>query len=200
MSAMIGQPVLAWGRFPRKFGLDSAQSERPQQELYARCSRRSLRRIADNALRRCPGTNALSDVTVRAVRWPALQGHSVTPGWVRRDGTFEAADHGSRGIGRQILVAALAIGSKLVIVRYGVRLEFQTLRRRSGVDRGVVLRALASIEHAVVPDDAHDAVASAGNASSGERLESLRRESITPRRQQSQFPLVVNAGENVVVD
>jgi hypothetical protein len=119
VSAMIGQPVLAWGRFPRKFGLDSAQSERPQQELYARCSRRSLRRIADNALRRCPGTNALSDVTVRAVRWPALQGHSVTPGWVRRDGTFEAADHGSRGIGRQILVAALAIGSKLVIVRDG---------------------------------------------------------------------------------
>jgi len=100
-------------RIRRDDGLDSAQSERPQQELYARCSRRSLHRISDNALRRRPGTNALSDVTVRAVRWPALQERSVTPGWMRRDGTFEAADHGIRGIGRQIIVAALAIGSKL---------------------------------------------------------------------------------------
>jgi G:T/U-mismatch repair DNA glycosylase len=47
--------------------------DRPSQQARrvgdARCSRRSLHRISDNALRRRPGTNALSDVTVRAVRW-----------------------------------------------------------------------------------------------------------------------------------
>jgi hypothetical protein len=70
-------------------------------------------------------------------------------------------------------------------------------RRRPGLDRGVVLRALASIEHTVVADDAHDPMADTGT---DWRAEFLRRGPVVPRCQQREFPLVVNAGENVVVD
>src|SRR5258708_1964623 len=55
----------------------------------------------------------------------------------------------------------------------GQRLGIRARRRRPGLDRGVVLRALASIEHAVVPDDPHDPMADAGT---DERAEFLRLE------------------------
>jgi hypothetical protein len=63
------------------------------------------------------------------------------------------------------------------------------------------LRALAPIEHAVVPDDAHNPVAQLIGAGVHGRREPLSRAPISPRRQQYQLPLVVvDAGENVVVD
>jgi hypothetical protein len=63
LSAMIGTASSRLGSasqgIRRDDGPDSAQSERPQQGLYARWSRRSLHRISDNTLRRRPGTHAL---------------------------------------------------------------------------------------------------------------------------------------------
>ena len=60
--------------------------------------------------------------------------------------------------------------------------------------------ALASIEHAVVPDHAHNAMARLIGAGVEDRRELLRRGPIAPRRQQRELPLVVDAGENVVID
>src|SRR6266481_8877922 len=70
-------------------------------------------------------------------------------------------------------------------------------RRSSGLDLRIVLRTFASIEHAVVADDAHDSMAEAGR---GGRAESLRRGPVTPRRQQRVLSCVVDAGKNVVLD
>ncbi len=76
------------------------------------------------------------------------------------------------------------------------------VRPRGGrvIDCRVVLRALAPIEHPVVPDHAHDAMAQLIGAGANGRRELLGRGPISPRRQQRQLPLVVDAGENVVID
>ena len=80
------------------------------------------------------------------------------------------------------------------------RLGISVRQRCSATDWRVVLGALASIEHAVVPDHTHDAMAGAVVAGAGGWLESLCRELVAPRRQQREFSLIVDAGENVVAD
>src|SRR5260370_19224735 len=75
------------------------------------------------------------------------------------------------------------------------RLGIRARRRRPGLDRGVVLRALASIEHAVVPDDAHDPMADAGTDG---RTGFLPRGPVTPRGQQRELPPVVDSGQTLV--
>src|ERR1700738_4616158 len=79
----------------------------------------------------------------------------------------------------------------------GQRLGIRARRRRPGLDRGVLLRALASIEHAVVADDAHDSMTDAGM---DWRAEFLRRGPVMPRRPKRRLPHVVDTGKNVVMD
>ena len=80
------------------------------------------------------------------------------------------------------------------------RLGISVWQRCPATDWRVVLGALASIEHAVVPDHTHDAMATTVGAGAEWRLESLCRGSVAPRRQQRELSLVVDAGENVVTE
>ena len=76
------------------------------------------------------------------------------------------------------------------------------VRPRGGLvtDCRVILWALAPIEHAVVPDHAHKTMTQLIGAGARGGHELLSRRPIPPRRQEHQLPLVLDAGENVVVD
>src|SRR6202047_3812146 len=89
--------------------------------------------------------------------------------------------------GRSLLQhSQLGRSSNTLVHPDGQRLGIRARRRGPGLDRWVVLRALASIEHAVVPDDAHDPMADAGTDGGAEFL---RRGPVTPRRPQRELPL-----------
>jgi hypothetical protein len=70
---------------------------------------------------------------------------------------------------------------------------------RRSLDIGVVLGALASIEHAVVAHEPDDAMADARTAKRARRETSGSR-AIAPGDQKRKLSFVVNAGEHIIVD
>ena len=71
--------------------------------------------------------------------------------------------------GRSLLQhSQLGRRSNTVVPRHDQRLGMPARHRRRGLDLGIVSRTLASIEHAVVADDAHDSMAEAGRGGRAE--------------------------------
>src|SRR5882757_7395731 len=81
----------------------------------------------------------------------------------------------------------------------GNRIASLVVRRCLVPDRGIVLGTFAPIEHAIVPHHSHNAMPSA-HTSKQARLEPFGRRPISPRSQERQLPLIVDAGEDIVID